>query len=62
MAAKSGQTHRVAPTRNNMNVCQMCTKWDDEAELECCYVLLNRDQFFSGYIEQTGQIRKANIT
>jgi diadenosine tetraphosphate (Ap4A) HIT family hydrolase len=34
--------------------CQMCTKWDDEpelriAELECCYVLLNRDQFFPGY-------------
>jgi len=33
---------------------QMCTKWDDEpelriAELECCYVLLNHDQFFPGY-------------
>jgi len=32
----------------------MCTKWHDEpslriAELTHCYVLLNRDQFFSGY-------------
>jgi len=32
----------------------MCTKWDDEpdlriAELEQCYVMLNRDQFFPGY-------------
>jgi diadenosine tetraphosphate (Ap4A) HIT family hydrolase len=32
----------------------MCTKWIDEpdmriAELEQCYVLLNRDQFFPGY-------------
>lgn len=37
-----------------MNKCQMCTKWDDEpdlriTELEQCYVLLNRDQFFPGY-------------
>ena len=37
-----------------MNECQMCTKWADEpelriAELECSYVLLNRDQFFPGY-------------
>lgn len=32
----------------------MCTKWEDEpelriAELDRCYVLLNRDQFFPGY-------------
>jgi len=32
----------------------MCTKWLDEpemrvAELEHCYVMLNRDQFFPGY-------------
>ena len=32
----------------------MCTKWHDDADLrvaeqEHCYVLLNRDQFFSGY-------------
>jgi diadenosine tetraphosphate (Ap4A) HIT family hydrolase len=32
----------------------MCTKWLDEpalriAELDRCYVLLNRDQFFPGY-------------
>ena len=32
----------------------MCSKWDTEpdlriAELEQCYVLLNRDQFFPGY-------------
>jgi len=32
----------------------MCTLWDDEpelriAELDRCYVLLNRDQFFPGY-------------
>jgi diadenosine tetraphosphate (Ap4A) HIT family hydrolase len=32
----------------------MCTKWEDEpdlriAELESCYVLLNRDQFLPGY-------------
>lgn len=37
-----------------MLTCQMCTKWDDEpdlriVELAHCYVLLNRDQFFSGY-------------
>jgi diadenosine tetraphosphate (Ap4A) HIT family hydrolase len=37
-----------------MNPCQMCTKWDSEpdlriAELDRCYVLLNRDQFFPGY-------------
>lgn len=34
--------------------CPMCNRWQDEpdlriAELEHCYVLLNRDQFFSGY-------------
>jgi len=32
----------------------MCTKWDDEpglriAELDLCRVILNRDQFFTGY-------------
>lgn len=37
-----------------MNDCPMCRKWDDDAELrivelERCYVLLNRDQFFPGY-------------
>lgn len=37
-----------------MNNCQMCSKWHDEpdlriAELEHCYVTLNRDQFFPGY-------------
>ncbi len=37
-----------------MQTCQMCSKWNDEpglriAELEMCYVLLNRDQFFPGY-------------
>jgi len=34
--------------------CPMCTRWQDEpelrvAELEYCYVQLNRDQFFPGY-------------
>ncbi len=34
--------------------CPMCTKWDDEpglriAELDLCRVILNRDQFFTGY-------------
>ena len=37
-----------------MTNCPMCHKWQDEpdlriAELEHCYVLLNRDQFFPGY-------------
>ena len=37
-----------------MSECLMCTKWADEpelriAELECSYVLLNRDQLFPGY-------------
>jgi diadenosine tetraphosphate (Ap4A) HIT family hydrolase len=37
-----------------MTICPMCTKWHDEpdlriAELEQCYVMLNRDQFFPGY-------------
>ena len=37
-----------------MTDCPMCTKWLDEpdlriAELNRCYVLLNRDQFFPGY-------------
>ncbi len=37
-----------------MNYCQMCCKWNDDAdlriaELEQSYVLLNRDQFFPGY-------------
>ena len=37
-----------------MTACPMCTKWQDEAdlqiaELEHSYVILNRDQFFPGY-------------
>lgn len=37
-----------------MSQCPMCRKWVDDAdlqiaELEQCYVLLNRDQFFPGY-------------
>lgn len=37
-----------------MSDCPMCRKWVDDAdlqvvELEHCYVLLNRDQFFPGY-------------
>lgn len=37
-----------------MTSCPMCTKWNAEpelriAELEHCYVTLNRDQFFTGY-------------
>jgi len=37
-----------------MTTCPMCTKWSDDtdlriAELEQCYVTLNRDQFFPGY-------------
>lgn len=37
-----------------MTDCPMCTRWNDEpelriVELERCYVLLNRDQFFPGY-------------
>ncbi len=37
-----------------MTDCQMCRKWDDDADLRIvelaqCYVLLNRDQFFPGY-------------
>jgi len=37
-----------------METCSMCTKWNDEpglriAELDLCYVMLNRDQFFHGY-------------
>ncbi len=37
-----------------MQTCPMCTKWLAEpdlriAELQLCYVLLNRDQFFPGY-------------
>ncbi|HEX2767817.1 MAG TPA: HIT family protein [Geobacteraceae bacterium] len=37
-----------------MDSCQMCTIWDAEpdlriAELDQCYVVLNRDQFFTGY-------------
>ncbi|WP_432822145.1 HIT family protein [Trichloromonas sp.] len=35
--------------------CPMCTRWQDEpdlriAEFERCYVQLNRDQFFPGYV------------
>ena len=34
--------------------CPMCTKWQEDAdlrivELDACYVVLNRDQFFAGY-------------
>ena len=37
-----------------MNICQMCRRWDTDAdlriaELEHSYVILNRDQFFPGY-------------
>lgn len=37
-----------------MNSCPMCRKWVDDsdlriAELNHCYVTLNRDQFFPGY-------------
>ncbi len=37
-----------------MQTCPMCARWLAEpdlriAELEHCYVMLNRDQFFSGY-------------
>jgi len=37
-----------------MNSCPMCRKWQDDvdlqvAELEECFVTLNRDQFFPGY-------------
>lgn len=37
-----------------MKPCTMCSKWHDQpelriAELDLCYVLLNRDQFFPGY-------------
>jgi len=37
-----------------MMTCPMCTKWLDEpdlriAEMDLCYALLNRDQFFPGY-------------
>jgi len=35
--------------------CPMCSKWQDDAELrivelDYCYVTLNRDQFFTGYV------------
>ena len=37
-----------------MQPCPMCTKWPDEPdlrikELDHCFVLLNRDQYFPGY-------------
>ena len=37
-----------------MTSCTMCGKWDAEAdlriaELDCCRLMLNRDQFFPGY-------------
>lgn len=37
-----------------MHDCQMCQRWDDDAELRIVemqhsYVILNRDQFFPGY-------------
>lgn len=45
-------------------MCEMCRKWNDEpglriAELEQCYVLLNRDQFFPGY---TFVVAKKHVT
>jgi diadenosine tetraphosphate (Ap4A) HIT family hydrolase len=38
-----------------MSNCPICAKWQDEpllriVELEICYVSLNRDQFFPGYV------------
>lgn len=35
-------------------ICSMCSRWDDDADLritdfEYSYLILNRDQFFSGY-------------
>jgi diadenosine tetraphosphate (Ap4A) HIT family hydrolase len=47
-----------------MESCPMCKKWDDEpdcriAELEFCYVMLNRDQFFPGY---TFVVSKNHVT
>jgi diadenosine tetraphosphate (Ap4A) HIT family hydrolase len=47
-----------------MESCPMCMKWDDEpefriAELEFCYVMLNRDQFFTGY---TFVVSKNHVT
>ncbi len=38
-----------------MKTCPMCTRWHDDpdlriAELEHTYVVLNRDQFFPGYV------------
>lgn len=44
--------------------CPMCVKWADEpglriAELDLCYVLLNRDQFFTGY---TFVVTKRHVT
>ena len=37
-----------------MSNCPMCRKWQDDADLQIaelnhCYVTLNRDQFFAGY-------------
>jgi diadenosine tetraphosphate (Ap4A) HIT family hydrolase len=42
----------------------MCMKWEDEpefriAELDFCYVMLNRDQFFPGY---TFVVSKQHVT
>jgi len=47
-----------------MTPCRMCTKWNAEAdlrivELQQCYVLLNRDQFFPGY---TFVVAKEHVT
>lgn len=44
--------------------CPMCRKWEEEAELrivelDYCYVLLNRDQFFPGY---SLVLTKAHVT
>ncbi|MEI8355661.1 MAG: HIT family protein [Deltaproteobacteria bacterium] len=47
-----------------MESCPMCMKWTDEpefriAELDFCYVILNRDQFFQGY---TFVVTKQHVT
>ncbi len=47
-----------------MQTCPMCTKWHAEpdlriVELEHCYAMLNRDQFFPGY---TFVFTKSHVT
>jgi diadenosine tetraphosphate (Ap4A) HIT family hydrolase len=44
--------------------CLMCRKWQEDvdlriAELDYCYIVLNRDQFFAGY---TFVLAKAHVT